>query len=71
MVKQAGDVGEQFEFDPSWSDDNFLLYSGGSQTSDPPGGQLQRRGSQPAARLVAGRRELRQPGRAAHAGRPG
>ncbi|MCW5847147.1 MAG: right-handed parallel beta-helix repeat-containing protein [Anaerolineae bacterium] len=35
VVKQAGDVGEQFEFDPSWSDDNFLLYSGGSQTSDP------------------------------------
>ena len=35
VVKEAGDVGEQFEFDPSWSDDNFFLYSGGSETSDP------------------------------------
>ncbi len=35
VVKEAGDVGEQFEFDPSWSDDNFSLYSGGSETSDP------------------------------------
>ncbi|MBP6786320.1 MAG: right-handed parallel beta-helix repeat-containing protein [Candidatus Promineofilum sp.] len=36
VVKQAGDVGEQFEFDPSWSDDNFLLYSGGGYVTNPP-----------------------------------
>lgn len=35
VIKEAGDVGDQFEFDPSWSDDNFLLYSGGSLTSAP------------------------------------
>ena len=35
VLKEAGDTGEQFEFNPSWSDDNFLLYSGESKTSDP------------------------------------
>ncbi|HRO90424.1 MAG TPA: DUF5979 domain-containing protein, partial [Promineifilum sp.] len=35
VIKQAGDVGDDFEFDPSWSDDNFLLGSGGAHTSDP------------------------------------
>ena len=29
-------MGDQFEFDPSWSDDNFLLYSGESYTTAPP-----------------------------------
>ena len=35
VIKQAGDVGDEFEFDPSWSNDNFLLGSGGAETSDP------------------------------------
>lgn len=36
VVKQAGDVGDQFEFDPSWSEQNFLLYSGESYVTAPP-----------------------------------
>ena len=35
VTKQAGDVGDEFEFDPSWSGDNFFLLSGGAETSDP------------------------------------
>lgn len=35
VIKEAGETGDQFEFDPSWGD-NFFLSSGGSYTTAPP-----------------------------------